>query len=173
MAEYNQVTNFRRKDSLPTGDPAKKVTGSELQSEFDAVATAIATKIDSSSLPGTPVVLSTAGSFTAGFGTTGSPVAASSSASINASLSNVFVITFTGAAVTINAPTNPLPGQKMYLKLVNNAAGGVSAFTWNAIYKFRASENVQPTQTNGALDLVVCIYDGTQWLTTFIGKNFL
>lgn len=172
MTDYFQVTNFRRKDSLPQGDPAKKVTGAELQSEFDAIATSIATKIDSSSLPGTPVSTTTPGSFTAGFGTTGSAVSAGASAAINAALSNVFVITFTGAAVAINAPTNPQPGQKMYLKLVNNAAGGASVFTWNAIYKFRASENVQPTQTNGAIDLVVSIYDGTQWLSTFIGKNF-
>ena len=46
MANYTQVTNFAAKDSLPSGDAAKKVKGTEIYNEFGLVATAIATKVD-------------------------------------------------------------------------------------------------------------------------------
>lgn len=44
MSDYTRITNFTVKDSLVTGDPDKLVTGQELQAEFDAISTAIATK---------------------------------------------------------------------------------------------------------------------------------
>ncbi len=46
MSDYTRVTNFTAKDSLPTGDPEKLVTGQELQVEMDAIAVAIASKPD-------------------------------------------------------------------------------------------------------------------------------
>ena len=49
MSEYIKSTNFATKDSLPSGDPLKIVKGTEINTEFDNIATAIATKYDSSS----------------------------------------------------------------------------------------------------------------------------
>ena len=46
MANYTQDTNFAAKDSLPPGDAAKKVKGTEIYDEFGRVATASATKVD-------------------------------------------------------------------------------------------------------------------------------
>jgi len=46
MADYVKATNFAVKDTLTTGNPAKLVKGTELNSEFDAIATAVQTKID-------------------------------------------------------------------------------------------------------------------------------
>ena len=46
MADYNKATDFTSKDSLPTGDPNKVVKGTELDEEFDAIETAVATKAD-------------------------------------------------------------------------------------------------------------------------------
>jgi hypothetical protein len=46
MADYIKATNFAVKDDLVTGNPAKLVKGIELNSEFDAIATAVQTKID-------------------------------------------------------------------------------------------------------------------------------
>lgn len=46
MADYVKATNFAVKDALTTGNPAKLVKGTELNSEFDAIATAVQTKID-------------------------------------------------------------------------------------------------------------------------------
>ena len=46
MSNYTKSTNFTAKDSLPTGDTNKVVRGSEFDTEFNALATAVATKAD-------------------------------------------------------------------------------------------------------------------------------
>ena len=51
MSDYAKITTFTPKDSLPTGDSEKLVLGSELDAEFDAIATAVATKANSSEVP--------------------------------------------------------------------------------------------------------------------------
>lgn len=56
MANYTKSTNFASKDSLLTGNPSKLVRGSEIDTEFNNIATSIASKADSASpaLTGTP-----------------------------------------------------------------------------------------------------------------------
>lgn len=56
MANYTVTTNFTTKDSLASGDPAKKIKGTEFGTEFANIATAIATKSDiaSPAFTGTP-----------------------------------------------------------------------------------------------------------------------
>jgi len=46
MSNYTKTTDFQAKDSLPTGDSGKIIRGSEFETEFDAISTAIATKAD-------------------------------------------------------------------------------------------------------------------------------
>ena len=46
MSNYTQSTNFTAKDSLPSGDAAKKVKGVDFDGEFGPIATAVATKVD-------------------------------------------------------------------------------------------------------------------------------
>jgi len=46
MSNYSKTTDFEAKDSLPSGDSAKIIRGSEFEAEFDAISTAIATKAD-------------------------------------------------------------------------------------------------------------------------------
>lgn len=57
MSDYNKATNFTAKDSLPTGNAGKIVKGAEIDTEFTAIASAIASKADSNSpaFTGTPV----------------------------------------------------------------------------------------------------------------------
>lgn len=64
MSNYVKATDFATKDSLTTGDPNKKVKGTEINAEFNAIATAIATKADLASpvLTGTPQAPSPSGS---------------------------------------------------------------------------------------------------------------
>lgn len=50
MSNYSKSTNFTSKDALASGNPLKIVKGSEFDTEFNAIATAIATKLDSSAL---------------------------------------------------------------------------------------------------------------------------
>ena len=49
MSNYTKSTNFATKDALPSGDPLKIVKGTEIDTEFNNIATAIATKADSAS----------------------------------------------------------------------------------------------------------------------------
>ena len=46
MSNYTKSTNFATKDSLTTGDPAKIIKGTEINTEFDDISTAVATKTD-------------------------------------------------------------------------------------------------------------------------------
>ena len=46
MSNYSKTTDFAAKDSLPSGDSGKIIRGSEFETEFDNIATAIATKAD-------------------------------------------------------------------------------------------------------------------------------
>ena len=49
MSNYTKTVNFATKDGLTTGDANKVVKGTEIDTEFNNIATAIATKYDSSS----------------------------------------------------------------------------------------------------------------------------
>jgi hypothetical protein len=56
MSNYTKATNFATKDTLPTGDSGKIVKGTEIDSEFNAIASAISSKADTASptFTGTP-----------------------------------------------------------------------------------------------------------------------
>ncbi len=47
MSNYTPITDFGAKDALSTGNPSKLILGTEVDAEFDAIATAVATKVDS------------------------------------------------------------------------------------------------------------------------------
>lgn len=57
MSNYTKATNFTAKDALPAGNSSKVVKGSELDTEFTAIASAISSKADSNSptFTGTPL----------------------------------------------------------------------------------------------------------------------
>jgi hypothetical protein len=71
MANYVKATNFFAKDALLTGDPAKIIKGAEIDDEYNAIATAIATKanLNSPEFTGVPIAP------TAAFGTSTTQVA--------------------------------------------------------------------------------------------------
>lgn len=47
MSDYTQIVDYSAKDALATGDPAKKILGSEIDAEFSAISTAVASKANS------------------------------------------------------------------------------------------------------------------------------
>lgn len=49
MSNYTKTTNFATKDSLASGNPAKIVKGSEINTEFDNLQTAVNSKANSAS----------------------------------------------------------------------------------------------------------------------------
>jgi hypothetical protein len=46
MSNYVKSTNFATKDNLASGNPAKLVKGTEINTEFDNIASAITSKAD-------------------------------------------------------------------------------------------------------------------------------
>jgi len=75
MSNYTKTVNFAAKDALTTGDANKVVKGTEIDTEFNNIATAIATKIDSSS-GGTVTSVALSGGST-GLTVSGSPITTS------------------------------------------------------------------------------------------------
>ena len=69
MSNYTKATNFAIKDSLVTGNPSKIIKGTEINTEFDNIASAVNSKPDANngSLTGTTtaVNLTVSGTFTA------------------------------------------------------------------------------------------------------------
>ena len=56
MSNYTKATNFATKDTLSTGNPSKIVKGTEIDTEFNAISSAVASKADlaSPTFTGTP-----------------------------------------------------------------------------------------------------------------------
>jgi hypothetical protein len=57
MSNYVKATNFFTKDALLTGNPSKIIKGAEIDDEYNAIATAISSKADTTSptFTGTPI----------------------------------------------------------------------------------------------------------------------
>lgn len=99
MSDYTRIYNLTVKDSLPTGNSAKVIKGTELDAELNAVASAISSKADTNSptFTGTPVAP------TASYGTNTTQLA--TTAFVQAALQALYPV----GSVYINASstTNP------------------------------------------------------------------
>lgn len=109
MSNYTKSTNFATKDALPSGDPLKIVKGTEIDTEFNNIATAVATKADlaSPTLTGTPAApTASAGTNTTQIATTAF-VQAATTAFVQAALQAVYPVgsIYVNAGVTTNPAT--------------------------------------------------------------------
>ena len=107
MSNYTQSTNFATKDALSSGDPLKIVKGTEINTEFVNISTAIATKADlaSPTLTGTPAApTASSGTNTTQVATTAFVTAAVASG-VTSALASVYPV----GSIYINAgvSTNP------------------------------------------------------------------
>jgi len=91
MSNYTQTTNFATKDALASGNPLKVVKGTEINTEFANIATAVATKLDSSggTASGATITTSTIDSSTIGATTPSTGAFTTLSATGVTTLSNV------------------------------------------------------------------------------------
>jgi hypothetical protein len=99
MSNYTKATNFASKDTLPTGDAGKIVKGTEIDSEFNAISSAISSKADlaSPTFTGTPAgPTATAGTNTTQIATT---------AFVTAALATLYPV----GSVYINATSSSNP----------------------------------------------------------------
>ena len=101
MANYTKATNFASKDSLLTGNPSKLIRGSEIDAEFNSIATAVATKADTNSptFTGTPLApTASAGTNTQQLATTAFVTSA-----LNTALPSGVILIWSGASSAIPA----------------------------------------------------------------------
>lgn len=49
MSNYTKLTDFAAKDTLPSGNAGKLVKGTEIDDEFNAIATAVSSKANTAS----------------------------------------------------------------------------------------------------------------------------
>jgi len=101
MSDYTKSTDFASKDSLPSGDAAKIVKGTEIDTEFNNIAVAVATKADLAS-PGF------SGSPTAPTQSSGdSSTKLATTAFVAAALASLYPVgsIYTNAAVSTNPAT--------------------------------------------------------------------
>ena len=104
MTDYTKSTNFATKDALSSGNALKIVKGTEINTEFDNIQTAVATKADlaSPTFTGTPSLPTGTTATTQSFGTNATSLA--TTAFVQAALAAVFPV---GAIYTATVSTNP------------------------------------------------------------------
>lgn len=151
MSNYTKSTNFTSKDSLPTGDSLKIVRGAEFDTEFNAIATAVATKADlaSPALTGTPTAP------TASVGTDTTQIA--TAALVTAAMQALYPVgsVYTNASVATN------PGTLLGFGTWSAFAAG------RVLVGFNASNALFDTaeETGGSADAIVVSHTHTATVT--------
>jgi hypothetical protein len=114
MSNYTKTVNFAAKDALTTGNANKVVKGTEIDTEFNNIATAIATKADSSS-GGTVTSVALSGG-TTGLTVSGSPITTSGT------------ITLAGTLAVANGGTGSASGAPASIVTAGTFSTGDYAF---------------------------------------------
>ena len=120
MSNYTKTVNFAAKDALTTGDANKIVKGTEIDTEFNNIATAVTTKFDSSST----VAIANGG--------TGATVAATAVSNLGAlpALNPSYTGTLTGGTGVINIGSGQLGKDANGNLLVGTTAATLSTNTF-------------------------------------------
>ncbi len=158
MSDYVKATNFTAKDSLPSGNSGKIVKGSEIDTEFNAIASAISSKTDSNSptLTGTPVAP------TASAGTNTTQIA--TTAFVSTAITNERTATTTLTNKTLTSPTiNGGAITGITDLAVADGGTGVSTIAANAVVLGNGTSAIQTVapSTNGN----VLTSNGTTWVS--------
>jgi hypothetical protein len=158
LSNYVQSTNFATKDALSSGDPLKIVKGTEINTEFNNIATAVATKADliSPTFTGTPVLPTGTTAVTQSFGNSSTLLA--TTAFVQAALQALHPV----GSVYINATDSTNPGTLLgFGTWVAFGAGRVPVGfdSSNALFDTAeetggSADSVLPTHTHTATSVV-------------------
>jgi hypothetical protein len=177
MSDYTKSTDFASKDNLTSGNPLKIVKGTEIDTEFNNIQTAIATKLDSSNAPSGTIV-GTTDTQTLTNKTLTNPtinnyvegvVAIGTVTSSNTlSLTNGTVQTATLTASTACTFTMPTAtaGKSFVLLLKQAATTGNGSATFTGV-KWNLLGAPTITTTAGKMDILTFVADGTNWYGSY------
>jgi hypothetical protein len=157
MSNYVQSTNFATKDALSSGDPLKIVKGTEINTEFNNIATAVATKADlaSPTFTGTPTLPTGTIGVTQSSGNNTTAIA--TTAFVQAAATAVLQLLHPVGSVYINATDSTNPGTLL-------GFGTWSAFGAGRVpVGFDASDSLFDTaeETGGSKDAIVVSHTHT------------
>ena len=104
MSNYTKSTNFAAKDSLPSGNASKIVKGTEIDTEFNNIATAVATKTDNASAAITGGTITGITDLAVADGGTGSSTASGARSNLGAAASgaNSDITSLTGLTTALS-----------------------------------------------------------------------
>lgn len=110
MSNYVKSTNFATKDTLPSGDSNKIVKGTEIDTEFNNIATAVSTKADTASptFTGTVTLPSGTVGVTQSYGDNDTSLA--TTAFVQAALAAVYPVIYPVGSIYTNASVSTNPG---------------------------------------------------------------
>ena len=149
MANYTKATNFTAKDGLPTGNSGKIVKGTEIDTEFTAIASAISSKADlnSPALTGTP----TAPTASAATNTTQVATTAFVQTALSAAFTSGMIMMWSGTIATIPTGWVLCNGSNSTPDLRNRFIIGAHSDTAGVAYTTVTGSN---TQTGGTKDAI-------------------
>jgi hypothetical protein len=168
MSNYVKATNFAVKDGLSTGNPAKIIKGTEIDTEFNSVASAISSKADSDSptLTGTPLTP------TASAGTSTTQIA--STAFVGTAITNERAATATLTNKTLTSPV--LTGANATITsgsisgitdlAVADGGTGASSITANSVILGNGSSALSGNLVAPGFSGNVLQSNGTTWAAT-------
>lgn len=153
MANYTKATDFAAKDALTTGDPAKIVKGTEIDDEFNSIATAINSKANTAS----PTFTGIPAAPTAAAGTNTTQLATTAFVLSNGVPSGA-ILMWSGTIATIPSGWYLCDGTNGTPNLTNKFIIGADADDGGAA---KTSITGSATQTGGSKDAIVVSHTHT------------
>lgn len=185
MSNYTIAVNWSGKDALPDTDPGKVISGSDFNTEFVAVRTAVNSKADLNGAAGenftcnlltaddatidgqAVALLDTPQTFTKSHYTQSESISMTANQTANLLNTDVFIVDITATGFTLDT-SNQAAGKKAKFIIKNQGA-----YTLNLGSEFAlpASATYTATSGSGSVDVLDCVSDGTTMFCT-VDYNF-